>query len=75
MDTATLFKSGNSQAVRLPKEYNFEGSEVYVNRLGRTVILVPKDDPWGMFVSSLDSFSEDFMSERTQPPLRERECI
>ena len=45
MNTAKLFKSGNSQAVRLPKAYNFEGREVYVNKVGRTVVLIPKDDP------------------------------
>jgi antitoxin VapB len=75
MNTAKLFKSGNSQAVRLPKAYNFEGREVYVNRLGRTVILVPKDDPWDMLVSSLDRFTADFMAEREQPPVQDREGL
>jgi antitoxin VapB len=75
MNTAKLFKSGNSQAVRLPKAYNFEGREVYVNRLGRTVILVPKDDPWDMLVSSLDRFTADFMAEREQPPVQDREGV
>lgn len=75
MNTAKLFKSGNSQAVRLPKAYNFEGREVYVNRLGRTVILVPKDNPWDMLVSSLDRFTADFMAEREQPPVQDREGL
>jgi antitoxin VapB len=75
MNTAKLFKSGNSQAVRLPKAYNFEGREVYVNRLGRAVILVPKDDPWDMLVSSLDKFTADFMAEREQPPVQDREGL
>jgi antitoxin VapB len=75
MKTAKLFKSGNSQAVRLPKAYNFEGREVYVNKLGRTVILIPKDDPWEMLVSSLDRFTDDFMAEREQPVLQAREGL
>jgi antitoxin VapB len=75
MNTAKLFKSGNSQAVRLPKAYNFEGREVYVNKLGRTVILIPKDDPWEMLVSSLDRFTDDFMAEREQPVLQAREGL
>jgi antitoxin VapB len=75
MNTAKLFKSGNSQAVRLPKAYNFEGREVYVNKLGRTVILLPKDDPWEMLVSSLDRFTDDFMNEREQPVFQEREGL
>ena len=75
MNTAKLFKSGNSQAVRLPKAYNFEGREVYVNKLGRTVILLPKDDPWELLVSSLDRFTADFMAERAQPVLQDREGL
>ena len=75
MNTAKLFKSGNSQAVRLPKAYNFEGREVYVNKVGRTVVLIPKDDPWEMLVSSLDRFTEDFMAEREQPSIQDRDGL
>ena len=75
MDKAKLFRNGKSQAVRLPKEYNLEGSEVYVKRLGRTVLLMPKDDPWEMLINSIGVFSEDFMSERAQPEIQERERL
>lgn len=75
MNTAKLFKSGNSQAVRLPKAYNFEGREVYVNKLGRSVVLIPKDDPWEMLVSSLDRFTADFMAEREQPSVQDRDGL
>ncbi len=73
MHTAKIFINGKSQAVRLPKEYRFEGTEVYVNKVGDTVILFPKDDPWGRFFESLDAFTDDFMNERKQPPLQKRE--
>jgi antitoxin VapB len=44
---AKLFKSGGSQAVRLPKEFRFKGSEVYVERDGVRLILIPKEKrPW-----------------------------
>ena len=75
MNTAKLFRSGNSQAVRLPKAYNFEGSEVYVNKIGRSVILIPKDNPWEMLVASLDRFTADFMAEREQPSVQGREGL
>jgi len=75
MDRAKLFKNGKSQAVRLPKEYSFQGSEVYVKRFGRTVLLIPKDDPWEMLVSSLELFSDDFMDERLQPDWQTREGL
>ena len=75
MNTAKIFKSGNSQAVRLPKEYQFKGDEVYIKRVGTNIILVPKDDPWAALVDSLDRFSDDFMSERLQPELEDREQL
>ena len=42
MATAKVFKHGNSQAVRLPKEFRVEGDEVEVSRVGRVIILRPK---------------------------------
>jgi len=75
MNTAKVFKSGNSQAVRLPKGFQLEGTEVYVKRVGRGLLLMPKDDPWASLVSSLDNFSEDFMGERVQPSLESREAL
>jgi antitoxin VapB len=42
MQTARIFTSGNSQAVRLPKEFRFEEDEVVIKRVGRIVMLFPK---------------------------------
>lgn len=75
MERAKLFKNGQSQAVRLPKHLRFEGVEVYARRLGNAVILLPVDDPWGPLREALSAFSEDFMAEREQPPLEEREGL
>ncbi len=72
MHTAKIFINGKSQAVRLPKEYRFEGTEVYVNKIGGTVILFSKRDPWGAFLNSLGNFSDDYMTYREQPPLEGR---
>ena len=67
MKTAKLFKNGDSQAVRLPKEFRFAGSEVLVKRVGSAVVLLPKDKSWDRLVQSLDKFPADFMNEREQP--------
>jgi len=75
METAKIFKNGQSQAVRLPKGCRFEGSEVYVKKMGDIVLLVPKDKPWELFVNSLDRFTDDFMEKRIQPPLESRESL
>jgi len=77
MDTAKLFKNGQSQAVRLPRQYAFKGTEVYVKRIGSIDMLVPKsEDPWNLFRDSLDKFSEDvFQSKREQGALEKRNRI
>jgi antitoxin VapB len=75
MNTAKLFTNGKSQAVRLPREYRFSGAEVYIKRIGRNVLLIPKDNPWASLAGSLDKFSDDFMAERHQPPAQSRKGL
>ena len=76
MMTAKLFENGRSQAVRLPKEYRFNGDEVAINKVGDIVILMPKENKWSAFLNSLEPFSDDFMSDgREQPVVQEREAL
>jgi antitoxin VapB len=72
MKTAKLFKNGESQAVRLPKEFRFEGDEVLIKKAGNAVVLLPKKKSWDSLVDSLDQFSSDFMTERGQPTKNDR---
>lgn len=67
METARLFRNGRSQAVRLPKQFRFEGDEVYVKRVGNAVVLLPQSGSWQGLFESLELFSEDFMENREQP--------
>ena len=57
MMTAKLFENGRSQAVRLPKECRFSGDEVSVSKVGDAVILLPKNNRWSGFLTSLDTVS------------------
>jgi antitoxin VapB len=76
MLSSKVFTSGNSQAIRLPKEYQMEEKELYIQKIGNTIILFPKKNPWESFEKSLDEFSEDFMIEgRNQPKMQEREGL
>lgn len=72
METAKLFRNGQSQAVRLPKRYRFTGTQVYIKRVGNAVVLIPEHDSWQTLIDSLDLFSEDFLAERRQPPVEQR---
>jgi antitoxin VapB len=72
MKTAKLFKNGDSQAVRLPKEFRFAGEEVLIKKVGSAVVLLPKAKSWGTLLESLDKFPPDFMTDRNQPQDVER---
>ena len=67
---AKIFKNGPSQAVRLPKEFRFEGDEVFTKRAGNAVVLLPISHPWEALVASLEMFSDDFLTSREQPEQR-----
>ncbi|AGX86974.1 antitoxin [Candidatus Symbiobacter mobilis] len=67
MNTARLFQSGRSQAVRLPKEYRFVGTEVMVKHFGNGVLLLPVDDPWQTLAAGLAAFEPGFVLTREQP--------
>ncbi len=76
MQTAKLFQNGRSQAVRLPKEYQFRGNEVYIQKHGDAVLLFPREKLWEIFIEGINEFSDDFMAEgREQGPAQERESF
>jgi len=73
--TARLFQNGQSQAVRLPKEFRFSGNSVFIKKMGTAVILIPYQESWQSLFNSLDQFSDDFMESREQPKQQIRESI
>ena len=73
--TAKLFKTGRSQAVRLPKEFRFEGKEVRIRRVGRGVLLEPVGFDAKAWFEEMDRHRGDpiFPEGREQPPYPERD--
>ncbi len=68
--TAKLFQNGQSQAVRLPKEFRFKDlKEVFIKKVNGMVVLIPKSDTtvWDTMFDNLDNISDDFMTSREQP--------
>ena len=75
MKTVKIFKSGNSQAVRIPKEYKVHEDELIMSKIGNTIVLFPGDDPWKPFKNSLNEFSDDFFADgRKQPVMQKRKA-
>ena len=75
MDTAKLFKSGRSQAVRLPRAYRMEGQEVAVRHFGAGVLLLPLKAGWDTLEEALGEFEPGLKLRREQPPQQRRKVI
>ena len=77
---AKIFNNGNSQAIRLPKEFRFEGKEVIVRKVENGVLLMPQNkNIWESWFDNLDEFSEDFTtildSRRFNQNIQKREDL
>lgn len=73
METAKLFWSGRSQAVRLPRAYRVDGREVRIRRRGRAIVLEPVPDSWAWLDAVAGDLDEDFVSAvREQPEAVQR---
>lgn len=59
----------------LPKEFHFEGDEVFIKKIGNVVVLIPTARSWDSLLGSLDQFTPDFMTERNQPQQQAREVL
>lgn len=75
MRTAKLFQNGQSQAVRLPREFRFNDNHVYIKKEGNVVMLIPAKGSWQSLFNSLSKFSDDFMADRKQPRAQSRETL
>jgi antitoxin VapB len=67
METAKIFMSGRSQAVRLPKAYRLAGKEVFIKKVGNAIVLIPASDPWQTLLDGLQQFEPGFKLTREQP--------
>lgn len=70
LETAKVFRTGRSQAVRLPKEFRFTQKEVRIKRVGDLVLLYPIGSEFDLLKSSLDKFPPDFMADGRRQPER-----
>ena len=75
---AKVFQSGNSQAIRSPKEMQTDQTEFFIKKYGNCYYLIPEDDPQALLKQSLGQMDKDTPFEREQPMLTdlpEREAM
>jgi antitoxin VapB len=74
---AKVFQNGRSQAIRIPKEFRVDTAEVYIEKVGETLVIRPKPQKkWDSFFLLLDDIdTSDFLLDRIQPPLDTKELF
>ena len=74
---AKVFQNGRSQAIRIPKEYRVNSDEVYIEKIGDTLVIKPKlKDKWDSFFDNLEDVdTKEFLSSREQLPLQQRDMF
>ena len=73
--TARLFRNGRNQAVRLPKEYELDAEEVYIQREGEKLIITPKPRSWEAYFEHGRRLSDDFPESIEDVPPQQREAL
>jgi antitoxin VapB len=71
--TAKIFMNNRSQAVRLPKEFQFNTSEVFIRKQGDEVVLSTRPADWSLYLASSSVASDDFMQSVEDLPVQERD--
>jgi len=71
--TAKIFMNNRSQAVRLPKDFQFNASEVFIRRQGDDVILSVRPADWSAYITTGPVASKEFMEGMDDLPVQERE--
>ena len=71
--TAKVFMTNRSQAVRLPKDFQFATDEVLIRKVGDDVILSPRPKDWRSYLESAPVASDAFMADVEDLPVQERE--
>jgi len=70
---AKIFMNNRSQAVRLPKEFQFKVQEVFIRKEGQDVVLSPRPFDWSTYLTDGPVASESFMEGIEDLPVQERE--
>ena len=73
MLTTKIFNNGNSQAIRIPKEYRFEQDEVFISKIGSALVIFQHNDRLAVLMESLNEFTDDFLKDGRPTELLQKE--
>lgn len=64
-----------SQFIKIPENFKIDDNRVYLKKMGNSIFIIPFHNPWESLIEGVKLFTEDFMKERNQPSLDNRESF
>lgn len=74
-ETVKIQKKSGSQIIQIPEGLKIEDDKVYLKKVGNSIYVIPFHNPWDSLIDSTELFTNDFLDEREQPNLQERELF
>ncbi len=75
IETVNIKDISGERFIRIPANFKFQGDKVYLKKFGDALYIIPYDNPWQSLFDSLGEFSDDFMEQRNQPIIDNRDTI
>ena len=72
-ETIDVLESAGYQSLKIPEGFKINDDKVYLKKVGNALFVIPFHKPWENLVNSVSDFTQDFMEDREQPDIQERE--
>jgi antitoxin VapB len=63
------------QSIKIPEKLKIDDDKVYLKKVGNALYIIPFYNPWQGLIESTQSFSKDFMNDRMQQQIQNRESL
>ncbi len=74
-ETVKIKKKSGAQTIQIPAAFKIEDDKVYLKKVGNTIYVIPFHNPWESLIQSTELFTNDFLDERDQPEIQERDLF
>jgi antitoxin VapB len=75
IETVNIKDISGEQFIKIPANFKLKGDKVYLKKFGDALYIIPFDNPWQSLLDSMGEFSDDFMENRNQPNVENREPL
>lgn len=74
-ETVKIKKKSGAQLIQIPEGLKIEDDKVYLKKVGNSIYVIPFHNPWDSLIHSTELFTKDFLDDRDQPGVQERELF